>query len=368
MKHNKNIEMRVLYICHGDFRFLSRAKKQVDALVENGYEVEVLNYLFRTDIDYNALKYNIRKVIIPQNKCSVMNIYYLFIYNLQVEKFYPKDCGVIICRELSVLLSGVLMKRKTRAKLIYDSNELSVETFFGFRKVFWRIFESILIRNVDKIIHANKYRLEYFVKKYKLSKENNFVVENFASYFPLPLRDNTLNEKLKVIYFGAIGDRRNIEDLVLAAGSIDEMDLDLIGFGSNEFLNKIKNIIELNRIVNVNIKDAIDESLLPSILKDYHIGIAFYPNVELNNWYCASNKVWQYLQGGLSIIATNNPPITDIVDTYNVGVCLNTIDIKNIKLALSLSIKNKLWENLTEEFRMNYSWESHKADFLEVLK
>jgi hypothetical protein len=360
--------MRVLYICHGDFRFLSRAKKQVDGLIENGYEVEVLNYLFEADIDYNFLNYDIRKVIIPQNKCSLTNIYNLFLFNLKVNKFYSDDCGIIICRELSVLLSGVLVKRKTHAKLIYDSNELSVETFFGIRKVFWRIIESILIRKVDKIIHANKYRLEYFVKKYKLSKENNFVVENFASYYPLPLRKNTLNEKLKVIYFGAIGDRRNIEDLVLAAGSIEGIDLDLIGFGSNEFLNKIKEIIELNRIVNVNIKDAIDESLLPSILKDYHIGIAFYPNVELNNWYCASNKVWQYLQGGLSIIATNNPPITDLVNKYNVGVCLKTIDIINLKLALNLSIKNKYWEKITEEFRLNYSWESNKSDFLEVLK
>ena len=45
-----------------------------------------------------------------------------------------------------------------------------------------------------------------------------------------------------------------------------------------------------------------------------------------NNIYCASNKVFEYLQAGIPVVSTDQPPLRRLVEDYNIGILIGKDD------------------------------------------
>ena len=45
-----------------------------------------------------------------------------------------------------------------------------------------------------------------------------------------------------------------------------------------------------------------------------------------NNIYCASNKVFEYLQAGLPVVSTDQPPLRRLVENYRIGRLISKDD------------------------------------------
>lgn len=82
----------VLYLCHGNFDLLSRAKRQIDALIKNLFNVLVINGVF--NISYNIItnyNYNVitkRKLI---NDLALIRQFLLWLWNIQVAFRYGRS-------------------------------------------------------------------------------------------------------------------------------------------------------------------------------------------------------------------------------------------------------------------------------------
>lgn len=361
---------KIIYIVHGDLTYISRAKKQIDTLLKNAFSVKVYNGYFKPTRSYNGLNYNIEKSKIYEGSNKILNFIGLMLFNY---KFYKKirneEFDIIICRELSILLTGVLLKRKkTNVKLIFDNNELSVEKFSGISKKIWNKIQIYTLQYCDIVIHAEKNRNKYFISHFHIAsnKQKHFVIENYPN--KNLLFEDKENSKVKILYFGVIAPNRNIEELLLAFVTLKEYKLDLIGFGSKEYLQSLKKIIKKYNLTNVNILGPINDSDVYNIFKPYSVGIAFYPNTQLNNWYCAPNKVYQYLQSRMAILTTNNPGLVEIIDKYNFGDYVSKTETKSIKIALKNILENKLYNNITQQVLEEFSWENIESKFLEIVK
>jgi glycosyltransferase involved in cell wall biosynthesis len=59
--------------------------------------------------------------------------------------------------------------------------------------------------------------------------------------------------------------------------------------------------------------------LLSAITAVADVGIVTYPFHGLNNVYCAPNKVFEYAQAGVPIVATDQPPLRRLVEGYSIG-------------------------------------------------
>lgn len=354
----------VIYIFHGDYNLLSRVKRQVESISKYYYNVTLLNGFFNKEPQYN-LNYAIVKRKIRSSNNPLVNFFFLLQFNLSLYRYVNVSDSIIICRELSVLISGVLIKIIRGGKLIYDSNELSVETYFGYKKIIWRLIEKISIKYCDAIIHANKHRRDHFKKTYDLNnpKIPNYIIENYSAF--QNYNKQNINIKIKLVYFGALGERRDLETLIDAVLELREVELDLVGFGSNEYIDKLKN--KINKYKKIRILPPINDDETGVLFENYQIGIALYPNIELNNWLCAPNKIWQYIQSGLASITTNNPTLIEIIETHKIGVCVEVINRDTIRDAITKIAKNKLWENITTDIRFVYSWNNIEKTFLSII-
>ncbi|MCR4417186.1 MAG: glycosyltransferase [Ignavibacteria bacterium] len=350
-----------------DFNLLSRAKRQVKTLLKNNFEVIIFQGNFNNK--FEAQKNNHINLRIRQTKCSLLNFFFLVIFNFNVffRILKRNDIEIVFCRELSTLLSGYLIKIfNKKIKLVYDSNELSIETYQGIRKKIWYFLEKIFVKKCDLIIHAEKNRKEYFNQIYPFVSANQIVQPNFVEFNPSTI---TNRNNISAIYIGAIGPHRDLEKLLQAFAEIKEIKLVIKGFGSESYINQLKKLYLKNgNEKNISFEPPINDEKLNDYLKNFSIGIAFYPNTNLNNWFCAPNKVYQYLQNNLAIITSNNPPLVELIDNYKVGCYIKEISKENLISAINTIINNKLWNNITEDVKKTFSWETLEPEFIDTIK
>src|SRR5690606_13896304 len=71
----------------------------------------------------------------------------------------------------------------------------------------------------------------------------------------------------------------------------------------------------------VRILGRVSRAALPSILEQCDVGILSYSYESLNDRLCAPNKIFEYAQAGLPVLATDQVPIRRLVERYGIG-CL----------------------------------------------
>lgn len=57
------------------------------------------------------------------------------------------------------------------------------------------------------------------------------------------------------------------------------------------------------------------------------MGIAVYDDSNLNNQFCAPNKIYEYAAFGIPMITSENLGLTETVGVYRAGRC---VDFKNV--------------------------------------
>lgn len=361
---------KIMYIAHGDYNILSRAKKQIKTLLSLGYNVTLVNGLFNSEIEYN-FNHTIITIKIGKSRARIINFYLLLLYTFKVVlKANEIKPSIVICRELTNLPAGVLIKVLQRKRLIFDSNELSVETHSGIGKYVWRLIERICIHYCDEIIHANHDRAKVFINQYRLIKSAGkvHVIENYPYYNSRKLPHKNYSGEIKALYFGSLDINRGLKELLVSVKDITKFNLDLIGFGEKELISELKNIVEENNIENVRFLGQINDEKTEDTFDQYHIGIAFYPNSNLNNWLCAPNKIWQYVHSGLAILCTANPPIVREVEKYKFGECIDIVDAKNLSRAIRIIINDEMWNRITEEVVLEHSWQKIEKNFIKIIE
>jgi glycosyltransferase involved in cell wall biosynthesis len=71
--------------------------------------------------------------------------------------------------------------------------------------------------------------------------------------------------------------------------------------------------------------DAVPRVDILKFMASSDIGTAFYRNTNLNNYYCASNKVYEYIALGKPLVTNNYPGLLETVESFRQGVCIEQI-------------------------------------------
>ena len=100
------------------------------------------------------------------------------------------------------------------------------------------------------------------------------------------------------------------------------------------------------------------------------IGLLFYRNTCRNNYYCAPNKLYEYMMMGLPIITPNYPGLVPVVEGENVGLCVNPEDPRAIadavnRIAGDSSLHQTMKSNGLRLTRTQFNWET---EFLKLEK
>ena len=252
-------------------------------------------------------------------------------------------------------MAGVLAKRKRRGlKAIFDSNELHIESFLNpVKKLLWGLVQKYCVPRCDVIMHAEGNRLEYFKKHHDAGKGTHFLLENFPYSIPRDsLRAKPEKPPVRVLYVGVMGPDRYTRELVDIFRSLaPKYSLDFVGPMSADFRKELDDKLESDPAPNIRILPAIPHGEMSNLIQDYHIGIALYKNDNLCNYFCAPNKVYDYIMNGVPVLANDYPGLLQVLEGDGVGACVEKVEYADFSAALDKIVDENRWDNITEEIR-----------------
>lgn len=364
---------KILMILYGNIRYDGRVLKEIASLKKIGKEV----ILFCSDFDKDDSKENYDfEIEVMKDKINKRGVFYTFFNLIKFQKEILKKLKnikvqYIHCNDLNTLIMA--KKLSKFGKIIYDAHELFPESQENkLKRVVWNLIEKINIKYVYKIIQPECNRKKYFSKKHKLDEDSISLIENF----PLKIENNIREEenyffkkfnyqdrsKKIALYIGMIMPKRNILEMIKGIKEFENLTFFCIGKCTDKtYLEKLREYIQENKLDNrVFIKKAIPQKEVMLATMSADISFIFYQNINLNNYYCASNKLYECLNSGLKTITNNYPGILEVTK--------NIPNVYNVKEISDVEIKKGIETLLKEErvVKTNYYWENQEEKFIKI--
>jgi hypothetical protein len=309
--------MNILLISYGDYNYDGRLRELIKVFSNFG-ELHI--------ISRGSIPLNKNHVLINSNYIS-------FIKKAISKGKQINSLDVIVCDNRKSIIPGLkIWKAFHNAKLVLDCRELYLSKYC--KSIISKIgcfFEKKAIKKADVIIAANKERA-IFMKEYYNLKDFPLVFENYRSlnysegldFEKLKKRfsENIKDGEFRIISTSGCDISRTNDVLVRNLKRIKKpCRLFLVGSSSIKDIKCINKICKKNGISNVDIIDQLNQDELKYLIRQCHLGIVNYHQKDLNNKYCASGKIFEFLYEDIPVVTTTNPPLFDFVKRYCVGEC-----------------------------------------------
>lgn len=300
-------------------------------------------------------------------KTFFLAIHYFYVLNRKLTQAgIEAEPTIVHANDLDTLLAGWLIKRKTGAKLIYDSHELWTKQGIPIPPLFIRLMvflEKYLLGKVDALISVN----ESIVTELEKMHHRNLKIPKVAVY-NTPKMTKFANvrksaKEIAIIYQGRFAPDRGLENLVLASQYfVPNIKLYFRCTGEKDIEEKIKDMVKKNKLENIEFIKPVAMNNLVKSCRFADIGIIPYLGTNRNNQLATPNKLFEYSMAGLAICASNLPEIAKFVKMWDNGLLFNPKDPKSIARAINLIVRNreillKMKKNSLKAAK-EYNWEN----------
>lgn len=368
----KRASAKLAFVFVGTMDFRGRLLKEIRTLTAAGFKCRlILGNIGERKVESGRYDFPISEYQVPCFRGKLRYFWEQLRFARRAgREIAASDADTVLCLALDGVLAGVFAKRRRPSlRLVFDSNELHLESFNSkLKRAIWRPLQALAIRGSDAILHAEANRMEHFRRVHGGRDKPHAVIENFPYYVPGRRRDAPEGRALRVIYLGALGEDRYTHELIAAGAAMDgRIELDLVGFGTPPVMAELERRYGARPAPNVRILPPVAYHEIPKLLDQYHIGIALYKNTNLNNYYCAPNKVYDYLMSGMAVIANDYPGLHKVIEDNRVGACVADLTPASFEGAVRRIAEERRWDNITDTIRRKYCWEAQEARLVEAV-
>ena len=238
------------------------------------------------------------------------------------QRYRNEELGCVNCHSVATLPLGVMLKRRTGAKLVYDAHELETETngLAGLRRLLTKRTERALIGHADHCIFVGSAIEQWYVREYGL--RNTTVLYNcprrrhvtqadhFRKIFPIAPRMPIF------LYQGVIGLGRGIPNLVEAFSTMEgRAALVVMGYGSlADWVAE-----EARRHPNIYYHPAVTPDRLLDYTAAADFGLSVIEPTSLSYDYCMPNKLFEYVMAKKPVLVSPTSEQSEFVRKHGIG-------------------------------------------------
>lgn len=279
---------------------------------------------------------------------------------------------VIHAHDVNMLPTAWLSSKIMGAKLVYDAHEISSsrEGYVGLSK-FVTLVESFLMPQASGAITTTDARAKFFARAYGV--ERPVVLQNRPRRQQV-LASRRIRDELGlvqpwpiIVYQGGVQQGRGLERLARVA--LDVPDAYFIFIGGGRLEASLRSIVaELRLDERVHFIPTVALAELPSYTASADIGVQPIENTCLNHYTTDSNKLFEYVQAGLPIVASDLPEIRRVVRKHDLGLLVPPGNSAALSAALRelLADKGKREHYATQARKASaaLSWESQEHELV----
>lgn len=372
MNGNKNIT--IAYICDTNYLLDSRPQKEVNSLLNNGYNVSFIGWdrsqngrLKKDTFSLNDNQLLITKIC-SKGKFggSVKEMLFALIkYEFKLLYWLIKNrhkYDVIHACNFNTGYIANKCARLLKKKLIYDIYDFYVDShpYTSKNKFIHNLIRNMdinVINKADTTIICSEKRKEQIKGA---SPKKLIVLHNTPPKYSVNVIENYTikgNDKVKIAYVGSITCERPIRELADIVSKNSSLELHCGGFGPDA--KYIEEIAERNN--NIFFYGEMTYAATLYLESQCDILPALYDPKIANHQYAAPNKFYEALMLGKPLIMIKNTGMDDMVTKYDIGeVTENTIEgIENA--ILRLIDRRSEWDAIGSRMKLLYdekfSWD-----------
>jgi len=315
---------RVIVSVINDLATDQRVARSCSVLHEKGWEVVLVGRILPNSMPMDR-PYRCVRFRLPFRKGAK----FYAVYNIRLFFFLLfTHCDLFFSNDIDTLLPNFLISRLKHKPLIFDSHEYFTEVpeIQGrpFVQNTWKRIEKFCLSRMKSMITVNESIAKLFRDKYGIQvkvirnvpfKNNNSII---TSRTELKLPED---QRIVILQGAGINVDRGAEEAVAAMQFVDNAILLIVGSG--DVVPQLKEYVIANNLsekVRFVGKQPSDQLRKYTSVAD--IGLSLDKPLNINYEYSLPNKLFDYIQAGIAVLASDLVEVATIVKQYQVGEVL----------------------------------------------
>lgn len=291
--------------------------------------------------------------------------------------------NIVQVHDLPALQAGVELAKTWQVPLVYDAHELYPEqrSFSKSQRDICSLAEMTHIQHANLVFAVNESIAQEMSKRYRIPKP--IVLTNAIDpppQFNPTARYDLLREKLHIptnrrilLLQGGFAPHRNLNELVSAMAHVHTADVDLVLMGFGDYGEVLKSTARRLGLVDkrVYFLPAVPQSELLQHSTSADMGIIPYPHVDLNSYYCTPNKLFEFIQAGLPILANDSPELRCIVGDEGFGFIHAMSSPRQIARAIDQAFRllpQAGWQQQLLAKRQVFTWDVQSRKYVSAMQ
>jgi len=282
--------------------------------------------------------------------------------------FHKAD--LLVSNDLDTLLPNFLISRLKNIPLVYDSHEYftGVPELVNRKNVqkIWKSIERHIFPKLKDVITVNESIAGLYEKEYGIRPAVVRNVSPSGKKANIPDRVSMglpADKKILILQGSGINIQRGAEEMVEAMQYINGAFLLIVGGG--DVIDLLKNMVlekHLEQKVIFKPRQPYDELFKLTCSAD--MGLTLDKDTNINYRYSLPNKLFDYIQAGIPVLASPLPEIKKIIEQYDIGDFIPDHDPENMAKKVNQILANQelilKWKKNINFAATQITWEKEK--------
>ena len=352
-----------------------RVNKVARTILSSGVSVALVGRIRKGSLPIGTNPFKIKRFRMVFNRGALF--YACFNFRLFFYLLFRK-IDLLLANDLDTLPANYLVSRIKRIPLVYDSHEY----FTGVpelqdRKIvkgIWKRIEKRIFPNLKYIYTVSQSIADLYKEEYNREVK---VVRNLSPRWkPVnkPYRSElgiSEGKRILVLQGSGINIERGAEEAVEAMLYVENAILLIIGEG--DVMDQLKKSVDQmdlsGKILFIN-KMPYAKLLEYTSLGD--VGLTLDKDTNLNYRYSLPNKLFDYIQARVPVLASKLVEVEKIIRNYEIGELIDSHEPKHIAEKLNFMLdsedKRREWKKNLEQAAEELCWENEEKKLIEILE
>ena len=354
---------RIIISVTSDLYTDQRVLKTANTCYRNGFDVLLIGRRLKKSKSLN-LPFQTKRFNLIFNQSA------LFFAEFNIRLFLLllfSRADIFFSNDTDTLSANFLASKLRFKKLVFDAHELFPEIpelqNRPFIKKCWTKIEDVIFPHLTNSYTVCNSIANYYNKKYGIAMK---VVRNVPYFSEIVKRKVSSDNEKIIVYQGALNVGRGLEWILNAMPLIKNARLLIIGDG--DIADSLKQmVLKLDIGEKVIFTGRIEGEKMREFTTTADIGLCILENKGLSYYYSLPNRIFDYLNAGVQVLATDFPEIRNIVETHKTGVLISNYEPEYLASVINEMLKNPISIEHFQTLSKDLCWEKEDKVILEIL-